>query len=376
MKDNQTENKTTPKRIGRIAIIMCVSILALSILLWPLLTLVPSSNRKVPSLEELVASNQSTPIPTPTEESIPEKNYIFLDGIFVGAYENGIWNSNHDYAASNIKNIRSFNTDEITGNPVYMFTKTSFLGQNSIYSLPLEDTKKLAENEAVEENEEVNPEAESDRNEQTEENPPLSPPSPEPVFIKIDDPVLKSKIPAGVSVDRNIIPEQISYDVIITASHVATTREFLNSKGITDSEVNIFNVISVDINHDGILEEIIVAGTKLGTDNFPIVTQNDVSSPAGRAIYSTILLVKNGYTAPIYFKNTKITDLSFSNEGSTQYDKKDAFSLDLIGIYDLNFDNNAEVSIQEFRTNSRTIEVYSLDSTERYNMVLHGHFTW
>jgi hypothetical protein len=197
---------------------------------------------------------------------------------------------------------------------------------------------------------------------------------PLPILVK----VLDEKYPTvamAMTSDKNPIIERIKFDVVVSPAHEAALKEFLTRSGFGNSPIYIEQVISADIDNDGFMEDVIVAGTPKGENGFPIVTEEDVANLKDRAIYYAVIVVKDSYVTPIYFKAKKIAELHLQ-PNSTEYALSEAFSVRFIGLYDFNFDKKVELSIAEAYANSKNYSVWAVDSASVYKRVLFSEFTW
>lgn len=282
-------------------------------------------------------------------------NYIAIQNLFLGTFEDGKWNSNQSMeyqrnkieGISNVSSIRDITIEEINQSETYyLYNKTNKIEETNEFSCLGDDGWTSGSTFS---------------------------------FINYDFNVngeIMNSIPLGLTHNYNPIPQNLKTDVSIKDNHTSAVRKVLDDNGLSDTEINISEIVSADIDNDGIVEDIIIAGTPYKEDGYPKINPDDRFKD-GAGVYITAIILKNDKVIPIYFQGEKFKNLKYDKDNTVVPFGVDAcLYIDLIGIFDLNNDGKYEICILDASWDCPEIRVYEWQEDNTIKEVLYGDFGW
>lgn len=147
-------------------------------------------------------------------------------------------------------------------------------------------------------------------------------------------------------------------------------RQVLSQNGATRAEANITKALSCDTDGDGTEEIYLCANSKRSEgNNLPIgvtVKENGgYQVSAGSGIYSLVLRLDG--------ETTEVVDSKFLGEGEHLYNAL-IFSVDLLGIFDINGDGEMELCVENKLFDTSVVEVLQRTEEDGYRTVLYNDF--
>lgn len=315
--------------------------------------LYPPPDESVKLMIKKVASEQKERYVVLQKTTLTRANdtvYIALNSAFMGTFEDDTWNSNHELKHnSNCNQIKENNAvlsgrklriEELNlGKPFYLYNVTEKLGKTTDYQCRCRMT---VEYPMYQTNYEFTINGQSLR-----------------------------EVPLGISGDFNPLPAKIiPYDVV-EDRHRRAVKEILNKFGFTETQINISQVTSVDIDKDGRMEDIIIAQTPRKDDGWPDIRPENRFKD-GTGVYITALAIKNGQAIPLFFQGHKLKEMTYREEISFGIDS--CLGLKLLGVFDLNHDGCYEVCLANYGWESAQYRVYEWQGNNTMKEVLYGDY--
>ena len=269
-------------------------------------------------------------------------NYISLENCFLGTFENGKWNSAQIERDTKMKKVREISINElIKDNHYFLYSKYQKKGETHDYK--------------------------SDLNEETHD-----------LFyfryhFRIDKKEIENVI-LGITSGHNPLPKSIVKSTKIIDKQIDAVRKIMDEHGLNGTKVHINEVYTMDIDSDGINEEVIIAGTPIDKNGYPIIHPDDrFKSDTG--VYISAILLKGDKVFPVYYSQVKLKDLHYSPDlNGLGFSIDSTLSISFLGVFDLNKDGKFEICLQNWIWDCPEIKVFEWQNN-CFNQVLYGDFT-
>lgn len=293
-------------------------------------------NKKI---EQPVSQNTNEKI------KISEKpNIIVLDGCFLGTIEDGKWNSDQKDDSLTTTQIRKLSVNDLEEKKIYY-----------LYNM----ISKLTE---------TNDFIDSESEKQTDT-----------VYFRFDFRINKNEnekiVNLGMTAEFNPLPKEIDVNVAPAQKHVNAIRKILDENGLIKTQVNINKVVSVDIDNDGLFEEIIIASTPKYEGGSPIIKLSD-REKSGCGVYIAAVVLKGETVIPLFYQGNFLKDFKFNSESTIPFGIESCTNLELLGVYDLNNDGKFEICIRDTTWDCPIIRVMEWEASGVFEEVLSGNFGW
>lgn len=286
-------------------------------------------------------------------------NYIVLDGCLLGSYENSKWNSleTHEHSKNLnmvsdidcVKSDRSITIDELINRYYYVYNQNGFLDKSNDF----------LDHEFVEEY--LNTEWAL-------------------TFLRYHFKQNQNPIPDAIlgltQQNINPIPKNGICHIKPTKKHIEAVQTVLNNYELTSTNVNITDIMTIDMDNDNTVEELILAQTPFTDESYADLRAEDRFID-GKGVYSIALLIKNDKVIPIYYQGYALSELEYnSNDTSIPFGIDSQFRIKILGFFDLNGDGLVEICLQNVVWDIPEIRVYSFDDESNVTEVLYGNYAW
>lgn len=301
-------------------------------------------NNSSSNIDTSISDNESKQVSENNDLTKP--NYIVLDDSILGTYENDKWNNiqDNDLNRNLIKEINSIKIEreilvqEINEQHFNLYSQDDLLAKTNKFNIPDFNHSPIME-----------------------------------YFIVGDEhinPLL------AITASYNPLPTNPVVHASPSEKHISAVRNFLDKYKLVSTEVNITTIAISDLNNDGLNEEIIIAQTPKNEMGYPSLDTND-RLIQGKGVYLMALLMQENNTVPLYFEGYPLSDLKFDNSNELlPFGLESSMKIDLLGVFDLNGDDQAEISLSTTSWDISDIHVYELNQKFSVKEVLFGNFGW
>ncbi|MCL1827960.1 MAG: hypothetical protein FWG32_00530 [Oscillospiraceae bacterium] len=307
-------------------------------------------------------------------ESLQGPAYFFIDGMLMGAFENGEFLSRYDKYCT--YGDRDFTYGEFLSQPYYdLYSQSEYLGRSTevkIDSFPGLDTP-LSEEDAKLLGQFATEEIDS-------KNIYKLPVAFSGNANKIPYPRYNGYIHFGngilaTNARHDPLPRIVTKTEEITERDLELIRKELELSGIPGATPNVSEVWVCDLKNDGISERIITARAPRDERGYLLLTEDELKN--GDSGNYTMVLIDDGINACCIFKKTNYySDMPILPDISLPWNVEYYLtgSSWVAGIFDLNGDGSFEICIYWISWDVGSYKVYSMNDTGKYEQVLESFF--